>query len=202
MLTVTYALAMLCLVLAALEDAWRYRISNMLSLALILLFVVAAIVQPIGVDWLDHLSGALFMFALGTAMFGLGWMGGGDVKLLTAVALWCGLADLPRLLITTSLLGGALVIALIVVRRALPAAAGEWRPKILRRNAPVPYGIAISVGALLLLAPQLTPEMEWRSPVTSPAASSEPGTEARPSAAAVRPPALRPDAQRPRRASI
>ena len=152
--TVAQALLALCLILAAVEDAWRYRISNSLSLSIVALFVAIAALQGLRVDWLDHLAGAGLVFAIGVPMFARGWLGGGDVKLLTAVALWCGLGDLPRLLLLMSLVGGGLVIVLLAVRRALPA-TDEAAPRhgLLRRNGPIPYGIAIAFAALLVLAP-------------------------------------------------
>ena len=150
--TVAQGLLALCLVLAAAEDAWRYRISNRLSLAIVALFVVAAALRGFRIDWLDHLAAAVLVFAVGLPMFARGWLGGGDVKLLTAVALWCGLANLPRLLLLMSLVGGGLVIMLLVLRRILPA-PNEAAPRhgLLRRNGPIPYGIAIAFAALLVL---------------------------------------------------
>lgn len=150
--TVAQALLALCLILAAAEDAWRYRISNVLSLAIVALFIVVAALRGFDIDWLDHLGAALLVFAVGVPMFARGWLGGGDVKLLTAVALWCGLGGLPLLLVLMSVIGGVLVIVLLVVRRALPA-TDEKTPRhgLLRRNGPIPYGIAIAFAALLVL---------------------------------------------------
>lgn len=150
--TVAQGLLALCLVLAAAEDAWRYRISNSLSGAIVALFIAVAALRGFRIDWPDHLAGAVLVFAVGLPMFARGWLGGGDVKLLTAVALWCGLGDLPLLLVLMSLVGGGLVIVLLVLRRALPA-KDEAAPRhsLLRRNGPIPYGIAIALAALLVL---------------------------------------------------
>lgn len=149
---IVQGLLALCLVLAAAEDAWRYRISNSLSAAIVALFIVVAALRGFRIDWLDHLAGAGLVFAVGVPMFARGWLGGGDVKLLTAVALWCGLGDLPLLLVLMSLVGGGLVIVLMALRRALPA-TNEAAPRhgLLRRNGPIPYGIAIAFAALLVL---------------------------------------------------
>lgn len=139
-------------VLAGFEDAWRLRISNWLSIALVALFGVAAYLSPGPVDWTDHLLAALLMFAIGAVFFARGWFGGGDVKLLTAVALWCGLGDLPLMLLFTVLAGGLLTIGLFMLRGALPRPEkGTTRHHLLRRRGPIPYGIAISIGALLML---------------------------------------------------
>lgn len=147
-------------VLAALEDAWRLRISNWLSIALLILFVVAAYFSPRPIDWVDHLVAAALTFAVGAVLFARGWFGGGDVKLLTVVALWCGLRDLPLLIVFTTIAGGLLAIGLFILRRVLPA-PGEARTRhhLFRRKGPIPYGIAICVGALL---------MAGRLPMTEP----------------------------------
>lgn len=166
--TVAQALLALCLILAAAEDAWRYRISNGLSAAIVALFIVVAALQGFRIDWLDHLGAALLVFAVGVPMFARGWLGGGDVKLLTAVALWCGLGDLPLLLVLMSVVGGVLVLLLMAVRRALPA-ANEAAPRhgLLRRGAPIPYGIAIAFAALLVLGRAPAAALAAPPPVTA-----------------------------------
>ncbi len=59
------------------------------------------------------------MFALGLLAFSRGWLGGGDVKLMTAIAAWTGLAGLPLMFLATSISGGALALVYAVGRRAL-----------------------------------------------------------------------------------
>ena len=177
--TVAQALLALCLILAAAEDAWRYRISNGLSAAIVALFIVVAALQGFRIDWLDHLGAALLVFAVGVPMFARGWLGGGDVKLLTAVALWCGLGDLPRLLVLMSLVGGVLVIALLLLRRALPATSeAAPRHSLLRRNGPIPYGIAIAFAALLVLGRAPAAALPLSGQDESAAPKSEPRSSA------------------------
>lgn len=152
MTMIIHASLTLCLVLAAFEDAWRYRISNGLSLALVGLFVMAAGVQGFRIYWFDHVTAALLIFVLGVPMFARGWLGGGDVKLLTAVALWCGLRELPMLLLLTSIAGGLLMLALVAIRRVVRLRKDSERH---RCKEPIPYGIAISIAAIVTLWPQL-----------------------------------------------
>nr|WP_175428821.1 prepilin peptidase [Azospirillum argentinense] len=103
-------------------------------------------------------------------------MGGGDVKLLTAAALWSGWEQLPALLLVTVLAGGILAIvalARVAARRAADtlalffpcsatAKARLWLETLLRtRNvdalpsgeAGLPYGIAIAAGGVSILYP-------------------------------------------------
>ena len=69
-------------------------------------------------------------------------MGGGDVKLAAALALWFAPGDTVRLIILMSLAGGLLTLVVLGVHRARKK---EGRPE-------VPYGVAIAFGGLWLLA--------------------------------------------------
>jgi prepilin peptidase CpaA len=73
-------------------------------------------------------------------------MGGGDVKLAAALALWFTPAGTVKFLVLMSLAGGVLTLGLVAWHRAKRR---EGRPQ-------VPYGVAIAVGGLAILAPILT----------------------------------------------
>ena len=57
---------------------------------------------------------ALAVFLVGAVLFARGWLGGGDVKLLTAATLWAGPAGTPALLVLTGVLGGVLALFLLM----------------------------------------------------------------------------------------
>ena len=57
------------------------------------------------------------MFAFGLLAFARGWLGGGDVKLMTAIAAWTGITGLPLLFIAVSVAGGGLALVYAVGRR-------------------------------------------------------------------------------------
>lgn len=142
----------LCLVLAAVEDAWRLRISNVFSLLLVALFVAAAAAQGFAIDWLSHVGAATLVFVGGLFMFARGWLGGGDVKLWAAIALWMGFDRLGPFMLAVVAAGGALAILLVAVRRTLPVPAdGESRTPLLRRSGPIPYGLALCAGGLFMV---------------------------------------------------
>lgn len=83
---------------------------------------------------------AALCFALFAAIFATGKMGGGDVKLISALSLWFGPQDVIWFLIAMSLIGGILSFGLLV------------HAKLGRRPTPdVPYGVAISLSALAVL---------------------------------------------------
>ena len=76
------------LLAAAIEDAVRLRISNLIVLLVLVASVVAvAIAGPELALW-KNLVVFLALLAIGTPMFATGKLGGGDVKLLAAVGLW------------------------------------------------------------------------------------------------------------------
>ena len=76
---------------AALRDVTSYTIPNWISLALVAAFPVTALALglPLNVIGLNLGVGATAL-AAGMGMFALGWIGGGDAKLLAAAALWIG----------------------------------------------------------------------------------------------------------------
>ncbi|WP_159993482.1 prepilin peptidase [Roseomonas sp. 18066] len=91
----------------------------------------------------------------------LGWIGGGDAKLLPAIAPLAAPEALPDLLLAIAVAGGLLALPYLLARRrlALPArppttlSARLWRAECrrLRRGGPLPYAVAIAAGALLPL---------------------------------------------------
>ncbi len=82
------------------------------------------------------------------------WIGGGDAKLLSALALWTGISQLIELLLVTTMMGGLFALLLWGARRLRPALPGPLSCELLRHGAPIPYGVAIAAGGLLL-APRL-----------------------------------------------
>lgn len=76
---------------------------------------------------------ALAVLLIFTASFAFGWMGGGDVKLIAALALWFPLLAVIQMLVVMALAGGVLTIAMLAWHRWRKA---EGRPEI-------PYGVAI-----------------------------------------------------------
>jgi prepilin peptidase CpaA len=136
-------------------DATRYTIPNWLVGSLLLAYPFAVFTSPFAVDWQMALAGAALVLVLGYIVFTLRWMGGGDVKLLAALALWVGVKCLADFIFITALLGGVLSLFLWGFRKILPYIPGkpkkEKLPRILQDNAPVPYGIAIALAFLFLL---------------------------------------------------
>jgi prepilin peptidase CpaA len=87
---------------------------------------------------------ALGVFALFTLLFAAGMMGGGDVKLAAALALWFTPMEMLKLAVVMSLAGGVLTLIVLMLHRR--------RRKAGKRRPQVPYGVAIAVGAWAILA--------------------------------------------------
>lgn len=142
---------------AAIWDLRRFVIPNWLNAAVLLLFPVAALVLPESVAWWSHLGAALAGLVLAAPLFFRGWMGAGDVKMFAALAAWTGFGEFLALLFYVVLSGGVLALVLLALRGLAPLAlrrvAGPERaepPAALRPGGPVPYGVAIAAGGLLV----------------------------------------------------
>lgn len=135
-------------------DAARLRIPHSVCLAIAGPMPVWGLLQAAPVPWLLHLAGLLAAFAIGFVLWRLRWFGGGDVKFMTAIALWVGIGDLGFFLVVMSLLGSALAILILLLRTAHGALARPDAPPpavlLLRKGEAVPYGVAIGLAALLL----------------------------------------------------
>ena len=134
------AMLAIALLVAAFTDLRSRRIGNWLTGAIALgapLFWWASGLAP----WPDvalQVGVAALTFAVLAALFAIRAMGGGDVKLLTALALWIEPLQFVRLILAMALLGGVLTIAF-----------GAWH--VMRRQREklaIPYGVAISLAGL------------------------------------------------------
>jgi prepilin peptidase CpaA len=149
------------LLVAAWNDLRRLLIPNRLSLAILALWPVHILVAQAAADPLGALAAALVIFAFGFALFSLGLMGGGDVKLLAATSLWAGPALLPELMAVTAVCGGLIAILLLTppgtwFEARFQDAGGlshlrvSTAPGARRRHRPMPYGVAIAAGGLVV----------------------------------------------------
>ena len=131
------------LVVAAVIDFRTFTISNRLNLTVALLAPVywlsIALSPWPGVAIQVGAGAAVFLVMAGA--FYAGMMGGGDVKLAAALALWFPPAGTVKFLVLTSLAGGVLTLLILAWHHARKC---EGRPKI-------PYGVAIAFGGLAIL---------------------------------------------------
>ncbi len=150
----TAVLPALC-IYSCFSDMFSMRISNQVCLAILGLFGVFVLVS--GMPLMDagwHLLAGLIVLVVSFGLFAAGWIGGGDAKLVAVIAVWTGFGQLWEYLAISSALGGALTIALLLVRsRPLPAFAlrQSWMFRLHDKKAGVPYGMALGATALFVL---------------------------------------------------
>lgn len=141
----------LAMAFAAATDLLTMTIPNRLSVALCAAFLLIAPLA--GLSWQDilsHLAAGSLMLLAGIVLFALGWMGGGDGKLLAVASLWLGFEPMTLFLAYVAALGGALAL-LILAYRKWPAGAlplPNWALRLHAKGEGMPYGIAIAAGAL------------------------------------------------------
>lgn len=147
--------------LACFIDLKEFRIPNMIPLALVSLFLIKIAATGDIVVLSDHVLAFALTLALGFSAFAFKLIGGGDAKLLAALALWFGMSLLPSLLAITAIGGGVLALGLLTLRHLaarLPVLASSMassvgttgKPRLLDRHAPVPYALPIAAAALWL----------------------------------------------------
>ncbi|TPG54821.1 A24 family peptidase [Sphingomonas glacialis] len=141
--TVLLAMLALLLVSAGIQDARTREIANWKNAAIAVLapFYWWACGLAVWPDMAAQLGIALVVFALFVAAFQFGWMGGGDVKMIGALALWLPLVPLVWMLIVMSLIGGVLTALLMI----------EHRLRRRTTQIEIPYGVAIAIAALFAL---------------------------------------------------
>lgn len=135
------------LLAAAVTDIRSRIISNKLNIAIAALAPLYWIASgvPAWPDMALQVALGMGMFGVFAALFALGLMGGGDVKLLAAVALWFPWQALGVLLLIMAILGGVVTLVTVIHHR------------MTRRlgQPEVPYGVAISLAAMWLVGERI-----------------------------------------------
>lgn len=145
------------LLVAAISDFREFLIPNRIVGAIMLLYPAHVLASPTPVAWQVGLILAAITFVAGFILFLFKGMGGGDVKLLTAVSLWAGAANFMTFTVITLI--AAVILATTMAARI--AAQGARTPEgfsfgsffgALRfspiLNMTVPYGVAIATGGM------------------------------------------------------
>lgn len=141
------------MLLAALHDLAKMEIPNWLTLGLAVGFFPLALSAGLPLSVLTaHALCATAALALVFVCFALDWMGGGDAKLIAAVALWLGpSAEFASFLLLSSVLGGILTLVLILARLCLKPTTGMASlDRLLDPESGIPYGVALGTAGLLV----------------------------------------------------
>lgn len=139
----------IALLVAAFTDYRSRRISNKLCLVVLigapLFWVATGLSLWPGIPL--QFATALACFAFCSIFFQLNLMGGGDLKLLTALALWFPPYDFLNMFQAISILGLVLTIVF-----------GAWHIAVRQKErVAIPYGIAIAIAGVWSIACQYLP---------------------------------------------
>ncbi|MFC3173140.1 prepilin peptidase [Novosphingobium bradum] len=144
------------LLAAAFTDLKRRQIDNWLNAAIALaapaFWWASGLDLWPGVAW--QLGVTALAFVILAALFAMRMMGGGDVKLLAALALWIRPEHFLWLVVVMSVIGGVLTIVF-----------AAWH--VTRRQTgriAIPYGVAICAAALLTVYVKSLPALQATIP--------------------------------------
>ncbi len=93
-------------------------------------------------NWVDigfHLLIGVVVFAVFSLFFALRMMGGGDVKLFAAFALWFDWVTVMQMMLYTSLIGGGVTVVFLIIHKV----------KKQQGKVRIPYGVAIALSGLI-----------------------------------------------------
>ncbi|MEE8394335.1 MAG: prepilin peptidase [Rhodospirillales bacterium] len=140
---------------AVVSDFRTLHIPNWTPVTIFILFLPAALAKGIGLQTIAvHYGVGIGLFAFGAALFASHLIGGGDVKLLAATGVWVGWDGLTVYFVYMALIGGALALAVILLKRLslylplLPDA--PWSGSDGEKQQNIPYGVAIGLAAVIL----------------------------------------------------
>lgn len=140
------------LMTAAWTDALHLIIPNRVSIAIAALYP-AHVLTYSSIDWITALAIAGGALAAGFVLFALKFVGGGDIKLFSVVALWAGAEYFLPFMLVTSLFGGAIAVAMMV-RNWYAGNIGIYTIALQDSDPittrPMPYGVAIAAGGVFV----------------------------------------------------
>ena len=152
------------IIYAGFSDCFRMKISNKLCGLILLSFVMFCVLTPPMWQW-SALSGHIMAFAITFAiafiLFALGLIGGGDAKFVSALSLWFGSAHSFDFLVNASLIGAVLTLVILVLRSKIPyyiSAKWDWSARLMHPRSGIPYGIALSIGAMMAYEEAFLPQ--------------------------------------------
>jgi prepilin peptidase CpaA len=126
---------------AAFTDVRDYLIPNRICAGIAALFPIHIFATGQWSALWPGLFVGLVVLAIGYMLFARGLLGGGDVKLSAAVALWAGPPLVLQFIFVTGVAGGVISLAMLAPRLFS-------RHGALFAGPPVPYGVAIAAGGL------------------------------------------------------
>ena len=146
-----------CICYAIVSDIRELRVPNWIPIALVLGFAPYAIWSWNELQLPMRLVVVAIIFCISFIFYYMRLLGGGDVKLLSSISLWVAPVDILAFVILMGLIGAALALALMLMRKLFgrdgPLARVRVPPSVARcmRQGVCPYGAAIGLAGLVML---------------------------------------------------
>lgn len=133
----------IALIVVVVTDLKSRHISNWLNLIIALGAPILWLANGMTFwpDMIGQIGLAVIIFTIFAGLFAIGAMGGGDVKLLTALSLWMHWLTFLELLVIMSIAGGLLTM-LMMISKQIRKTKGPIK---------VPYGVAIAFSGLWMI---------------------------------------------------
>jgi prepilin peptidase CpaA len=112
--SVPIAIALIAALIAAITDVWKFKVYNALTLPLL---ASGILYHGLRADLGNSLLGIVFGFGALIALYVIGGMGAGDVKLMAALGAWLGMPLTFYVFIASSLAAGIYAILLMLATR-------------------------------------------------------------------------------------
>ncbi|WP_158618395.1 prepilin peptidase [Candidimonas sp. SYP-B2681] len=154
-LVLILAAALALLLALASQDLRHRRLPNPWVGAYALIFPFCA--WALGLGWTQtgwHVLAALAALLVTSAFFALRWMGGGDVKLWSALMLWAGPPLGLQAVLIATMAGGLLGILSWFAQwrlRRLPRPLFRRLWRLLTAERGVPYGVGLALAGMYVL---------------------------------------------------
>jgi prepilin peptidase CpaA len=145
------------------SDIKSLRIPNAVSMIVLFLFFLNYWPSEPAAGFTKHIIVASAALLLGFGVYAAGFMGAGDIKLISALMLWAGPQDGLAFVMVMTLAGGIFAGMLLIARASMAAwpSAHHYIPSRRLRmwalRGVFPYGIAICTAGLLLMPSFFTP---------------------------------------------
>lgn len=163
----------LAVIYGAICDAKTFTIPNRVSYGLVGLFAAYALLLTLTRPTLPHLDGGFHLledvpilwnifygfvvFVFFIVFWKLRWVGGGDVKFVSAISLFMGLENIALFGILLSVLSVGFLLAIKLLELFAPLLWHENVPSVVRRfllqfgGKVIPYGVPAAIAALVLM---------------------------------------------------
>lgn len=148
------SLFILAVIYGGLSDLATFRIPNLVSYGLVVLFIPYALINWTTLPVLWHVGLGLGFFVCCIVFWQIGWIGAGDAKFLSAIALWMGRDQVFVFILATTIASIVFISVLKILRQWNPYFQGAALPAMFKQllskaeERVLPYGVPIAIGAV------------------------------------------------------